>query len=253
MPKFYWKPAANAAVGDRLILCGDTARHLSLSLRLGVGDEVTLFDGEGRDLACRLARLSPTEVTAEVTAITPSGGELPFALSLYFGYPKGEKLDFIIEKAVELGACRIVPFVSSRCVRRPHEEKREKQRAREARIAESAACQCGRGRVPEVSAPLSFSAALAQAAAAELPLFCYEGKGTVPLAEVLLSLPAAPRSVAVITGAEGGFSPEEAAAARAAGCRFVGLGERILRCETAPLAALSFLSLFPFAEGGKQT
>jgi 16S rRNA (uracil1498-N3)-methyltransferase len=156
-------------------------------------------------------------------------------------YPKSDKLELIIQKAVELGAARIVPFESSRCIKRPEAEKIEKQTARLARIAEEAAKQCGRARLPIVEEPISFKKMLDEAKSAELSLFCYEGKGTKSLKETL-SAGAAPSAISVIVGSEGGFSPDEAEAAREAGLTPVNLGPRILRCETAPMYALSAIS-----------
>ena len=141
---------------------------------------------------------------------------------------------------IELGVTEIVPFVSSFCVKRPHEDKWQKQSARLARIAEEAAKQCKRGLIPTVAPLLDYEEMLARASAAELPLFCYEGEGTEPLPACLP--PAPPHSVSVVIGSEGGFSEKEAEAARERGMRLCGLGKRILRCETAPLFALSALS-----------
>ncbi|MBQ4324187.1 MAG: RNA methyltransferase, partial [Clostridia bacterium] len=146
------------------------------------------------------------------------------------------------QKATELGATRITPFESSRCIKRPGAEKQDKITARLARIAEEAAKQCGRSRLPEVDRTVSFDGALSLAAESDLVLFCYEGEGTRHIREILCACPAAPASVAVLVGSEGGFSPEEAAAARAAGFAMTGLGRRILRCETAPVYALSALA-----------
>ena len=151
---------------------------------------------------------------------------------LYVGYPKQDKLEHVIQKATELGAARIVPFFSRFCVAAPKNE--EKKHERYARIAFEAAKQAGRGAVPEVGLPLTYKQMLAEAARADTALFCYE-KGGAPLHSRL----AGGSTIAIVTGSEGGFSPEEAQAAEAAGLVPVGLGPRILRCETAPLAALA--------------
>ena len=174
------------------------------------------------------------------TSVFPSETEPPYRLTLYQAVPKGDKLDLIVQKAVELGVTEIVPFISAFCVKRPHEDKWQKQSARLARIAEEAAKQCKRGAIPTIAPLLDYEEMLAHAKKAELSLFCYEGEGTKPLP---LCLPAErPQSVSVVIGSEGGFSEKEAEAARACGLCPCGLGNRILRCETAPLFALSALS-----------
>ena len=240
MPRFYLLDGSLLPDSREVTLLGEDARHISLSLRMRVGDEITVSNGAGRDYLCRLTSLLPDRVTAEVTASLPPKGEFPFPIHLYMAYPKGDKLDFIIEKAVELGAATVTPFVSAHCVRRPPAEKTARLLERYNKIARAAAGQCGRAVLPTVGAPLSFEGMLRAAKEAELALFCYEGEGTLPLPTLLRDIPS-PASVAVIIGSEGGFSSEEAAAAREAGCLPVGLGERILRCETAPIVALSLL------------
>ena len=243
MPRFFVTDGTLTPDVAEVTLTGEDARHISLSLRMAVGDEVTLSDGRGYEYAARLAAITKETVTAEVLSSARSAAELPFPIHLYMGYPKGDKLDTVIEKAVELGAATVTPFLSSRCVRRPAAEKGERLLERYNRIARGAAGQCGRALLPEVRPTLSFDEMLRAARESELTLFCYEGEGTVPLGAVLADFPQ-PASIAVIVGSEGGFSPEEAAAARAARCVPTGLGKRILRCETAPLLALSCLGFF---------
>ena len=156
-------------------------------------------------------------------------------------YPKGDKLETVIQKAVELGASCIVPFESSRCIKRPKADKAEEKTARLMRIAEEAAKQCGRGTLPRVSLPVSFEEAIALSGESELSLFCYEGEGTESL-RCILSENKKVKSIAVIVGSEGGFSPSEAAYAKSKSSRLANLGPRILRCETAPDYVLSAIS-----------
>lgn len=239
MPRFFVSPAALAA--DPVVLEGEDCRHIALSLRMAVGDTVTLSDGEGEECLCRLTLITPTRVEAEVTERRAGAGELPVTVRLYQGNPKGDKLELIVQKAVELGAAAIIPFESSRCVARVRAERAEKQSARLSRIAQEAAGQCGRARLPSVSLPLSFREALREAAeTCDTVLFCYEEERGQTLRGALKEAAAAgARSIALFVGSEGGFSPEEAEQARAAGALSVSLGRRILRCETAPLYALS--------------
>lgn len=243
MPRFFLTDGTLTPDAAAATLTGEDARHIALSLRMAVGDEVTLSDGQGYEYRARLSAITPTEVTADILAAERSRSELAFPIHLYMGYPKGDKLELVIEKAVELGAASVTPFISSRCIRRPAAEKTDRLSERYNKIARSAAGQCGRALLPTVHPPISFDEMLRRVGECELALFCYEGEGVLPIGCILPAHPA-PRAVAVIVGSEGGFSPEEAEAARAAGCVMTGLGTRILRCETAPLVALSCLDFY---------
>lgn len=241
MPRFF---ACTAPVDGAFTLVGDDAHHIARSLRCAVGDTVIVCDGAGVEYTCRLTQIRDDAVTALVLSQREGQGEPPMEVHLLMAYPKGDKLETVVQKATELGATRITPFESSRCIKRPDKEKQDKITTRLCRIAEEAAKQCGRSRLPQVGRTASFREALALAQECELTLFCYEGEGTRHMRDILSALPAPPASVAVIVGSEGGFSPEEAEAARAAGFAMTGLGARILRCETAPtyvLSALAFL------------
>lgn len=239
MPRFF---APSDAFSDgHVYLKGDDARHIARSLRMAVGDELTVCDMQRGEHKCRL--LSIRDELCECLILESREGmtESPVNISLFMAYPKGDKLEFVIQKAVELGASRIVPFESSRCIKRPSREKYEKQGARYSRIAEEAAKQCGRASIPAVELPITFRDALESAKKAELALFCYEGDGTLSLRKVLEDNPTV-ASISVMVGSEGGFSIEESREARNAGLIPVNLGPRILRCETAPIYALSAIS-----------
>lgn len=240
MPRFFLTDGTLSPDAAAVTLAGEDARHIALSLRMAVGEEITLADGCGYEYRARLSAITPTAVSADILAAARSSAEPPFPIHLYMGYPKGDKLELVIEKAVELGAASITPFISSRCIRRPAQDKTERLTERYNKIARSAAGQCGRALLPTVNAPLSFDEMLKKACGCGLSLFCYEGEGVRQIGDLLPTLSSF-ASVSVIVGAEGGFSPDEAAAARAAGCLPTGLGRRILRCETAPLVALSCL------------
>ena len=242
MPRFFLTDGSLTTAAFAT-LSGDDARHIALSLRMAVGEEITLADGQGYEYRARLSAITPTAVTAEILSAERSRSETAFPIHLYMGYPKGDKLELVIEKAVELGVASITPFISSRCIRRPAAEKTDRLSERYNKIARAAAGQCGRALLPTVHPPISFDTMLARARESALALFCYEGDGVRPIGRVLPEYPT-PASVSVIVGAEGGFSAEEAAAAAAAGCLPIGLGKRILRCETAPLVALSCLDFY---------
>ena len=243
MPRFFLTDGSLSPASQTAALVGDDARHIALSLRMAVGDEITLADGQGFEYRARLLAINPTEVTAEILEAFRSKNELAFPIHLYMGYPKGDKFELVIEKAVELGVASITPFISSRCIRRPAQDKTDRLTDRYNKIARSAAGQCGRALLPTVNPPLSFGEMLRSARGDELSLFCYEGEGVRQIGQILPEFPH-PASVSVIVGAEGGFSPEEAIEACAAGCVPTGLGRRILRCETAPLVALSCLDFY---------
>ena len=239
MPKFFANRENFSE--NKVSIVGDDARHIARALRMAVGDEISVLDDTGTEYTCRLFKIRDEECIADIISSKAGVTELPASVSLYMGYPKGDKLEVVIQKAVELGAARIIPFESSRCVKRPNPEKAEKQGKRLSKIAEEAAKQCGRSRLPAVLAPISYAEAIAEAKAADLALFCYEGGGTVSLKSVL-SGTNAPKSISVVVGCEGGFSEREAEDAIAAGLTAVNLGPRILRCETAPSYVLSCIS-----------
>ena len=198
--------------GGTAVLSGADAHHLAHVMRARPGETVTLCDGKGTDYACAVRGFGPDTVELEILSSSTSVSEPGVRVTLYVGYPKQDKLETIVQKAVELGAVRVVPFFSRYCVAAPKKE--EQKNLRYNRIAFEAAKQSGRGVVPQVELPVTYG-------------------------EPLLSRLGGAETIGLITGSEGGFSPEEAAAAREAGCVQIGLGPRILRCETAPLAALA--------------
>ncbi len=238
MPRFFVDDAAAAETS--VCVTGPDARHIARSLRMAVGDEITVCTPSGRELLCRLTRIRDDACEAQVLSAREAAGEPPAAIRLYVAYPKGDKLETVVQKATELGAIRVTPFTSSYVVRKPRPEKVPAETERLNRIAAEAAKQCRRGVIPTVTPPLTFDGMLAEAGDADLALFCYEGEGTTPLPAVLPDTP--PRTISVVIGSEGGFSEAEAEEAKRAGFALVGLGKRILRCETAPLFALSCLA-----------
>ena len=213
-------------------LTGPDAHHLGKVMRARPGDEVILCDGAGFDYTAAVAAVTPDRVEFRLLEKRPSEAEPSVEVTLFAGYPKQDKLEFIVQKAVELGAARIVPFFSRFCVAAPKKE--DQKNARYARIAAEAAKQAGRGVIPAVELPLDIKDLPARFSEFDLVLFFYEGGG-----QSLRTLVKNQKRIALITGAEGGFSPEEAKKLVAAGAVPVGLGPRILRCETAPVAGLA--------------
>lgn len=236
MPKFF---VSKESIENNIAkIEGKDAFHIARSLRMAVGDNIYISDGEGHDYLATLTDIKDDLCTAQILSEGDSA-EPKMSITLYMAYPKGDKLETVIQKAVELGATRIVPFESSRCIKRPKADKVAKQGERLSKIAEEAAKQCGRGIIPEVALPLSYSEMLEDAKSSALRLICYEKESDLSV-KALLSQ-GMPESIAIIVGCEGGFSPEEVEAAVNAGCHSVTLGKRILRCETAPLTVLSMI------------
>ena len=188
-----------------------------------------------------LTRIRDEECLCEITESRSSAAEPRRPIALYMAYPKGDKMETVVQKAVELGATTVIPFESERCIKRPSPEKADKQTARLQRIAEEAAKQCGRAVLPTVERPITLDALISRIPSHSLTLFCYEGEAR-SLKAVLTERAEAAEDVAVIVGSEGGFSPAEAQRITEAGAECVNLGPRILRCETAPDYVLSALS-----------
>lgn len=237
MPRFFID-TGNVASGT-VYIKGDDARHIALSLRMATGEHITVCDGAGSVFDCELRSIRPDCVEAAVISALDGNAEAPCSVRLYVAMPKGDKLELIVQKATELGADAVIPFISERCISRPDGRSAEKKLERLCRIAEEASKQCGRGVIPKVYPTLDYNAALKEAASADMPLYCYEGEGTVPLGAAIRDKLKRYMTVSVMTGSEGGFSVREADAARLHGMIMCGLGARILRCETAPIYMLS--------------
>ena len=232
MPRFF---VDERPEGGHIMIEGEDARHIGRSLRMAVGDEIVACCG-GVDYLCRLEKISDTAVLAAVLSEEPSK-EPSVYLTLYQAVPKLDKLELIVQKSVELGASRIVPVLTKRCISRPEKAQFEKKRERLQRISLEAAKQSGRGIIPEVSGIISFDECLRAMKTHGVGLMCYE-KGGRRLNEAVA--PDA-RDVGLLIGPEGGFEPEEAERAENAGIARIWLGDRILRCETAPIAAISVI------------
>lgn len=232
MPRFFVdeKPA-----GGNIIIVGEDARHIGRSLRMAVGERITVCAG-GVDHLCRLEKISDSEVVCSVISSEISK-EPSVRLTLYQALPKLDKLEFIVQKAVELGAAEIVPVLTKRCVSRPDSERFDKKLDRLNKISLEAAKQSGRGIIPRVSGIISFEDCLKRLSCEDMALICYE-KGGKRLSA--LNFPKSGK-IGVLIGSEGGFEPSEAESAKASGVVPVWLGDRILRCETAPIAALAII------------
>lgn len=234
MPRFFVE--SSPSVGTQAVITGADARHIGGALRMTVGESLILCDGRGTDYTCTVVSVGREEVTVRVDAAAPNVTEPTLAVTLYMGLPKSDKMEWIIQKAVELGVTAVVPVITARSIARVEGKDAEKKQIRWQRIAAEAAGQSGRGRIPTVEAPISWKQALPRLAG-ENTVLCYEGGGR-PIGE---SVTPEDTALSLVVGPEGGFSVQEVESVTAVGGRIATLGPRILRCETAPLAALAVL------------
>lgn len=222
----------------RAIIRGRDADHIRV-LRLRAGDDIVICDGAGRDYKCRLVQTLEHEAEAEVIEVVPCKAEPTVRTTVFAGLPKGERSDFLVQKCTEAGAAEIVFFSCTRCVAKA--VNMEKKLERWQRIAEEAAKQSGRGIIPQVRYEADFVAVLNGALHTGLPLFMYETGERETIRDAIEHTAQPIASAAIITGPEGGFAEFEADMARKLGMHICSMGERILRCETAPVVALTAL------------
>ena len=242
MPARLHIPQALSA-GLVLDLPEGAARHVQV-LRLQPGDALLLFDGRGGQWTAEVLAMGRRQVSARVLAHQPLDCELPRAVTLALGMPANERMDTLVEKATELGAARIVPLLCERSVLRLAGERAERKAAHWQAIAVAACEQSGRNRVPEVAVPLALKDWLAQDAAASASALrgvLSLDAGAQALGQWLAAAAPAPQPLTLLSGPEGGLSPAELALAAARGFRPISLGARVLRADTAPLAALAGL------------
>ena len=230
MPRFFTPPIK----GDQAVISGEDAAHITRSLRLKPGEEITLCDGSGSDYKGIITAVGD-EVLVEIREKYPSDTEPSARITLYQALPKGDKMEWIIQKAVELGVYRVVPVLTSRCVSRPDGKSMSRKVERYNKIAAEAAKQSGRGILPEVAGLMSLEEA-AKAVSGKGIVF-YE-KGGAQLGELVKP---GDKELGVFVGSEGGFSEEEIRLLERYGIRPATLGKRILRCETAPICGLSVM------------
>jgi len=233
---------ASNIFGGMAYLSKEDADHIKV-LRIRKGEIFTVCDGNGTDYTCRLSDNDGEDLCVEIVDKTPSPGEPNVKCSVFAAFSKGDKLESVIQKSVELGASEIVAFPSKRCVSKPEGVSLLRKTERWQKIAKEAAKQSERGIVPLVSVMPTYENAVKKAAEAELPIFCYEEEKSHSL-KAALEQAGEIKTVSIFTGPEGGFEPSEAALAVQYGMKSVTLGPRILRCETAPVSVLSAVMLF---------
>lgn len=231
-----WFFCENEIAGDLCTLTGDNARHAKV-LRLRQGEAVTVVTPKGVQCECTVAQIDDGNVALEVLSQKPCENEPDVFVTLYQALPKGDKMDYIVQKCVELGVSRIVPMLTARCVSRPDEKSLKKKIDRWQKIALQAAMQSRRGIIPQVCPCVSFKQAAQLTAENEKTIFFYE-LGGQSVKEILTDKP---KTIGMFIGSEGGFEEAEVQTVVQNGGKAATLGKRILRAETAPLAALSII------------
>lgn len=223
---------------EKVVLDYEQARHIGKSLRMRVGDMLTLCCGDGNDYGCMIDEISGDDVTLSVCYKQANNSEPSVKVKLYQGVPKGDKLEDVIQKCTELGVYSVTPVLTHRSVSRPDEKSAKKKNQRYQKIALEAAQQSGRGIVPQVMEMTTLKNAVANDDS-ELKIIFYEGGGE-PLKSIVK---ADLKSASIYIGPEGGFEPEEVELLKESGAVVASLGKRILRTQTAPVAALSAIML----------
>lgn len=226
---------------NKIFMQGSDVNHIRNVLRMKSGEDVRVNDGRGKTYLCCISSYEEQTAVLDILKELDSDTELPSRIILFQGLPKGDKMEWIVQKAVELGAYSIVPFAAKRSVVKLDEKKAAKKQARWQLIAKGAAEQSGRGIIPEVSTVRTFAEALGMAGELDVVLIPYElEEGMKETARVLENIECG-QSVGIFIGPEGGFEEEEVERAKEAGAYAITLGKRILRTETAGLTTLSVL------------
>ena len=240
MYRFY--VSADQLAEKEVFISGGDVNHIKNVLRLEVGDWIVACDGNGTDYVSRIQSICSDEVVTSIEKVQPTGTELPVRITLFQGMPKKDKLELIIQKAVELGACEIVPVMTKRTVVKLSEEKKiNKRLERWQSIAYAAAKQCDRGIIPTVHKPVSYEEALAMADQLDYNVIPYELQTGMEEARKIVDQACKQRSLGIFIGPDGGFEPEEVERAMTRNIHPMTLGKRILRTETAGMALLSIL------------
>lgn len=223
---------------EKIILDGESARHIAKSLRMRVGDVICVTDGGGEDYGCQIEEITKYEVVLKVCYKQVCESEPTCKVTIYQGVPKSTKLEDIIQKCVELGVTEIVPTLTKRCVSRPDDKSAGKKNVRYQKIALEAAQQSGRGIVPKIENMKTLKQALAEDES-EVKIVFFEGGGK-KLTDIIDKNT---KSVSIFIGPEGGFEEAEVEQIESAGGVRATLGKRILRTQTAPVAGLTAIML----------
>lgn len=224
-----------------IVVAGDDVNHIRNVLRMAPGEKVVVSCGKGVDYECEITEFRDAQILLTICKETPAVTELPVDITLFQALPKKDKMEFVIQKAIELGVAEIVPVKTRRCVVKLDEKKEEKKRNRWQAIAEAAAKQSGRGLIPQIHPVLSFKQALQMANSMDTVLIPYELCEDMKTSVEMMKEAAGKKSIGIFIGPEGGFERGEVEEAMASGAVPISLGKRILRTETAGMATLSVL------------
>ena len=245
MPRFFVEPCQIQEETHEIRVTGTDVNHIRNVLRMKQGEELWVSDGAGKEYHCQIAGMDGEEILLHILYAQEPDYELPNQIYLFQGLPKADKMELIIQKAVELGVHEIIPVETRRSL---VQLEAEKKTARWQQIAESASKESRRMYVPRVSSVLSFSEALKKAGELDIKLIPYELAQGMKETRAILGSIRPGQSIGIFIGPEGGFEEQEVQAASEAGASPITLGKRILRTETAGLAVLSVL-MFQLEEG----
>lgn len=242
MYQFFVEPGQINVAEKRVTILGSDVNHIRNVLRMKIGEELSVSNGQdGREYRCGILSFGEDRVVCELRFVKEDNVELPSRVYLFQGLPKGDKMELIIQKAVELGVYQIIPVAAKRCVVKLDERKAASRLARWQGIAEAAAKQSKRGTVPKVEQVLSFKQAVDRASGMQVRLIPYELAEDMAKTRRLLDAVGPGEDIAVFIGPEGGFDESEITLATESGIEPVTLGRRILRTETAGMTVLSWL------------
>ncbi len=239
MPRFF--VPCESITGDKIRIQGGDAVHITRSLRMARGENVTVCDSKAVEYKCVIEDFTDSDVILSVLSSCESKTEPLYKVTLYQALPKSDKMETIVQKAVETGVFEIIPFISERCISRPDEKGKKAKTERWNKIAQAASKQCGRAIIPKVQDVLSISQAFEFCHDSDISILLYEDERASSLKSVLKTLDKNAK-ISVFIGAEGGFSKDEVQLAKSNGIVTAGLGPRILRCETAPIVTLAAIS-----------
>lgn len=253
MYQFFVSPEAINETEHRVIISGDDFNHIKNVLRMKADEEISVSDGESdKEYRCRIESFTESEVICSLSFIKQSECELPSKVYLFQGLPKSDKMELIIQKAVELGVCEVIPVACHRSVVKLDEKKADKKTARWQQIAEAAAKQSKRAYIPAVKSVMSFKEALNYAKEKSVvqivPYELFDADRMEETRSIFTQLKPG-EDIAVFIGPEGGFEEKEIDACIASGAKTVTLGRRILRTETAGMTVLSFIVLMLEGKG----
>ena len=240
MNRFYIEQ--NQIAEDKITVIGDDVNHIKNVLRMKIGEHILFCDCQGYDYHCKIESFDAKTVIAAIESKTETKTELKTKIYLFQGLPKKDKMELIVQKAVELGVTEVIPVMMKRTIVKLEDKKKEaKKLERWNTIAQSAAKQSNRGVIPTVSSVLTYKEALKRAESMDIVILPYENEGGMAKSKEIIKSIKGKQSVAIFIGPEGGFDEEEIHQASQLGMMPVSLGKRILRTETAGLAVLSIL------------